>query len=64
MTYELFICFFIGFIVGALVCRSKEDREQSNIYNERYKEFEDKLQYYKKLTRELTEENAEYRRKQ
>ena len=64
MTYEYFTLFFIGFILGALLNRSKEDREQERIYEERYKEFEDKLAYYKKLTRELAEENAEFRRKQ
>jgi len=64
MTYEYFILFFIGFIVGAISCRSKEDREQERIYEERYREHEEKIAYYKKLTRELVEENTEYRRRQ
>lgn len=64
MTYELFICFFIGFVVGAIAHRSKDDREQSRVYEERYSQYEDKIAYYKKLTRELAEENAEFRRKQ
>ena len=63
MTYEYFTFFFIGFIVGALLNRSKEDREQERIYEDRYKEHEEKIAYYKKLTRELADENAEFRRK-
>lgn len=64
MTYELFICFFVGFIVGALTCRTKEDREQTRIYEERYQQYEDKIAYYKKLTKELVQENSEFRRRQ
>ena len=64
MTYELFICFFIGFIVGAITSRNKEDKEQQRIYQEKYDAYEDNIAYYKKLTRELAQENAEFRRKQ
>jgi hypothetical protein len=64
MTYELLTCLFIGFIVGALLNRSKEDKEQERIYEERYKKFDEDLHYYKKLTKQLADENAEFRRKQ
>jgi len=57
MTYEYFILFFIGFIVGALLNRSKESREQERIYEDRYRDYEANVQYYKRLTRNLVEEN-------
>lgn len=64
MTYELLICFFVGFIVGALTNRNKDDIEQKKIYDERYAELQKDIAYYRKLTRELANENAEFRRKQ
>ena len=64
MSYELFITFFIGFIVGALLNRSQEDRAQKQIYEDRYAKFDEDLHYYKKLCKTLADENAEFRRKQ
>ena len=61
MTYELLLLFFIGFLLGAILNRSKEDREQQRVYDERYKQHQEDIAYYKKLTRELVEENKELR---
>jgi hypothetical protein len=47
---EIALTFFIGFIVG-LVMRPKDKnlQEQKDIYEARYKEYEDKIKYYKDL---------------
>jgi hypothetical protein len=60
--YELFIIFFVGFLVGAVLNRSKEDREQERIYEERYKDYEANVQYYKRLVKNLVQENIELRK--
>jgi hypothetical protein len=49
MTYELLICFFIGFVVGALTNRNKDDREQQTLYERQIKAHEETIQYYKNL---------------
>ena len=58
MTYEHILSFIIGVLIGAILNRSKEDREQERIYEERYREHEENIAYYKKLTRNLVEENS------
>lgn len=63
MTYELLICFFIGFIVGALSNRNKDDKEQKMLYDRQNKAQEEAIQYYKRLCKTLADENAEFRRK-
>jgi hypothetical protein len=47
---EIALAFFIGSIVG-LVMRPKDKnlQEQKDIYEARYKEYEDKIKYYKDL---------------
>lgn len=47
---DIALAFFIGFIVG-LVMRPKDKdlQEQQTIYEARYKEYEEKISYYKDL---------------
>ena len=50
MTDELLICLFIGFVVGSLVSgRTKENKEQTEIYNKMYKMYQEDIKYYKDL---------------
>ena len=64
MTYEYLIVFALGYIVGYISFRHKDDKEQQRIYEERYLQHQEEIAYYKKLTKTLAEENSEFRRKQ
>jgi uncharacterized membrane-anchored protein YhcB (DUF1043 family) len=58
MTYELLLTFFVGFIVGALLNRSADSKEQQEIYEKSLEYYKRDIEYYKKLTRNLVEENS------
>jgi len=47
---EIALSFFIGFLIG-LVMRPKDKdlKEQTDIYNRKYQEYEDEIKYYKNL---------------
>ena len=47
---EIALAFFIGFLVG-LVMRPKDHsiKEQTDIYNRKYQEYEKAIKYYKDL---------------
>jgi hypothetical protein len=47
---EIALSFFIGFLIG-LVMRPKDPniKEQTDIYNRKYQEYEDEIKYYKDL---------------
>lgn len=64
MTYELLLCFFIGFIVGALANRSKDDREQQALYDRQIKAHEETIQYYKNLCKWHVERNQNDKEKE
>jgi len=47
---EIALSFFIGFLIG-LVMRPKDPsiKEQTDIYNRKYQEYEQEIAYYKNL---------------
>ena len=49
MTYELLACFFIGFIVGALTNRSKDQKELEQMYLKKEMQYLIDIEYYKAL---------------
>ena len=55
---EIGLAFFIGFLIG-LVMRPKDKnlKEQQEIYETRYKEYEASIQYYKDLCKWHVERN-------
>lgn len=63
MTYELLTCFFVGFIIGALLRSGPEDKEQKRIYDASLEYYKRDIEYYKKLTQNLVEENTKLRNK-
>ena len=58
----------IGFILGFSIAKSNNAPVESSVLEEELKEKNKKLiedsAYYKKLCKTISEENAEYRRKQ
>ena len=55
---EIGLAFFIGFLIG-LVMRPKDKglKEQQEIYETRYKEYEASIKYYKDLCKWHVERN-------
>jgi len=55
---EIGLAFFIGFLIG-LVMRPKDKnlKEQQDIYEARYKEYEASIKYYKDLCKWHVERN-------
>jgi len=50
MTYELLICFFIGFVVGSLSRKKNLTlEEQEKIYMKKEMEYLIEIEYYKEL---------------
>ena len=47
---EIALAFFIGFLIG-LIIRKKDPsiKEQTDIYNRKYQEYEQEIKYYKDL---------------
>ena len=62
LTYEILTMFFIGLVVGALLNRSKDSSEQQKLYEIRYREYQNNIEYYKRLTSKLVEENTQLRK--
>jgi hypothetical protein len=47
---ELALSFFIGFLIGLVIRpKDKDLKEQTDIYNRKYQEYEQEIQYYKNL---------------
>jgi len=47
---EIALSFFIGFLVGLVMRpKNKDIKEQTDIYNRKYQEYETEIKYYKDL---------------
>ena len=47
---EIALSFFIGFLIGLIMRpKDKDIKEQIDLYNQKYQEYEDKIKYYKDL---------------
>ena len=62
---DIFLAFFTGAILGyAASPRDKDFKEQREIYIRQLKEMQGNIDFYKKWCKQISAENAEYRRKQ
>ena len=60
---DLFISFMVGLLVGVSTrFRDKDWEEQQKMYDARLQEQANSIEYYKKLTKNLVNENSELRR--
>jgi hypothetical protein len=57
---DLFISFMVGLFAGFLTgSKDKDWRDQEKMYGARLQDQANTIDYYKKLTKKLVEENAE-----
>lgn len=60
---ELFIAFIVGMVLG-YVLKSEKHIPLDNVLTNQVEKLEEDVEYYKKLTKKLVDENMEFRRKQ
>ena len=64
--FELMFALFVGFLFGYAIAHTtdKEVSDLKEVIDRNQKTTDDTIAYYKKLCKILSEENAEFRRKQ
>jgi hypothetical protein len=62
---DLFISFMVGLCTGiATGLKDKDWKEQQKMYDARLQDQANTIEYYKRLTKKLVEDNAELRKAQ